>query len=459
MFCKINNKRKSVTEIVSAIMLLIAAFFPGFMIVNPPLYGKYFKTFGAIELAVFPVLLIFNIVLKCVVEKPSFKGLISEWILGVKKSFSVNRHFLLLSVAFVLAVISACMAVDTKRAFFGTDFRPDGIYMYSVFAVIFIYGSNIHSRKLKNAVYAMYIFSFLLNGAIMLQQYVGVIGTVNADSCPQWLLFLKNKYDDLGIRTGFYYKGLTGGFYNSNHIGYFLMICSLIISSWFVVAKRIWVKAILGILCVYSVWLVIINDTFGCYIALFVGLLLMTLLCTCKVKTERFLLGILFPMIVFVTLSVGMTISGDATVIRNFVKLESDIEKISTEDSGAGNAGSGRWELWVATFDMIEREPVLGYGPDNVNTMYKRYGLDLTRAHSEYLEHPLNCGIPFAVFYLSGVFYIIIKRIKRMKTAEDVQKYLIPLAASVGYMVSAFFGVFLFYTACHFIVTLSLLKD
>jgi len=274
-----------------------------------------------------------------------------------------------------------------------------------------------------------------------------------------WLEFLKNFYDDIDIRTGFFYKGITGAFYNSNHAGYFLMMSAMVVSALLALSKRKSNCVVFAVLCAFSLWLVIVNDTFGVYIAAFVTLALLTVFAWIRTRKSEHFVRSCIPVVLLVVLSVIVTLTGSKTVLSNIINLKNDIQDISSENEDAHNAGSGRWELWVATADMISDRPLIGYGPDNVNSEYEKRNLDMSRAHNEYLEHPLNCGIPFAVFYLSGIFYIVFRRVRNMRTYSDARKYLVPLMVCVGYMISAFTGVFLFYTACHFFVMLSLLKD
>lgn len=457
---KLKRNRLYITEFAATVMILLIAVLPGMMIFSPSLYGKVFKIFGKIEITVLVAVALFNLCM-CYNDIRSYKP--EEFIKKIISKFvavlSLNRQYILLLIAYIISFVSSCLADDIQRAFWGTDFRVDGFFMYSVFAAVFVFGSLIRNPVLKKTVYGMYVFSFILNGMIVAQQYIGVIGTANEASCPPWLGFLKDIYESKGIRTGVYYKGITGAFYNSNHVGYFLAMCSALVSAFFIVSKNKLCKTFFAFLCVVSVWLVIVNNTFGCYIAITVTYVVMAMFYFWRFRKNVSLSRLCYPLTVLVALTVILTFAGNNTVLTNVTTLKKDIGKIAGDNQSADKAGSGRWELWVETADMIQDKPVLGYGPDNVNDEYKSRKLDMTRAHNEYLEHPLNCGIIYAVFYMAGVFYIIFRRIRHMKNIYSLEEYLIPLAVCVCYMVSSFTGVFLFYTACHFFVMLSLLKD
>ena len=142
--------------------------------------------------------------------------------------------------------------------------------MYLCFASLFIFASSLRNPKYKYTVIACYIVSFVAVSLVMIQQFYGVIGTAPKAQTPTFLMPLKELYSELGFRTGHFYRGMTGTFYNSNHMGYYIAICSGIFTGMFIHTRKLVSSIILLFLMAYSYWVLILNDTFGAYLAVLI---------------------------------------------------------------------------------------------------------------------------------------------------------------------------------------------
>ncbi|MBQ4526719.1 MAG: O-antigen ligase family protein [Clostridia bacterium] len=457
------NKRNlfsNIYQTVCLIMTMLFALLPVFAVFVPKEYGKYFIAFSKIELITLGACFL-GYLIYCTVKcfKTSFSEVYKSFSNSIIDILKHNKHIILLLVMYIFVCISAFAAPNRERAMTGTEFRPDGLLMYSCFMAVFIFAFSLKNTFFKNCVLGVYIFSFIIVSLIMLQQYYGILGSANAKYCPEWAYDLRAWYEKHNVRYMFW-RGETGSFYNLNHMGYYITICSCLFIGMFFKANKIWKKIPLGFLCAYSYWVLIVNNTFGAFLAVVLTLIITTALVIVKLRGN--LLNAMIPFLVFVVVSALVTAfplkPGESIIFRNFSKTTSDIDKVVSSSDGADRAGSGRWELWEAAFDMALEKPILGYGPDNVKPGYVKRGVDMDRAHCEPLEIAVSSGIPSAICYVAALLGIVYVNIFRRKSKIVNGKFniLAPTMSVLGYFISAMVGVFLFYTACHMFIMLGL---
>lgn len=79
--------------------------------------------------------------------------------------------------------------------------------------------------------------------------------------------------------------------------------------------------------------------------------------------------------------------------------------------------GSGRFELWSYVLNKISEEPILGYGANQSRIIIAPLR-DLMSTHNTFLEVFISAGIGGAmifIFFISSMFDIIIKLVRKMK--------------------------------------------
>ncbi len=446
-------------------MLVFFCFMPILALFSPNRFGSIFKTLTYIELASLLVLGMFQLVSYASFESEEYSLIerIKICFSNMLNSLINNKTGLLLLAVYLISIISAFFAKDVKRAFFGTDFRPDGILMYTSLAVIFIYSSLVKGRIQRRIIFGINIFGFILCSLIMLQQYYGIIGSAGVKSSGELGGLLISVYDSMGIRIGHFFKGFTGPFYNLNHMGYYIMINSILISAFVIISENKFIKTAFSILAAYSYYILTINDTFGCYIAVLLTLVLIPaiLLLKFRKKALKFIVNSLIPLILFLSVAVGFSLldGSDNIVSKNFKTLGKDVENVaSSDDLSKDKSGSGRMSLWIATIDMIAQKPLLGYGPDNLKEHYVEREQKVDRAHNEPLERAVATGIPSAIIYYAAIAWCAYKFIRRSFSASD-KDMLIGFMIIFSYLISSLFGVFLFYTAWYFISALAIVSS
>lgn len=444
------------------VMLVIFSLMPFLAMFSPQSFGPLFTGIAQLEIWSLLILGAFQLISYASFSSRRYSASLRIKLCFLKAwdSLKNNKAGLLFLGFYILSIISAIFAKDPQRAYSGTDFRPDGIRMYTAFAAIFVYASLIKSKVLKNRIILVNLICFVPVSLVVVQQYFGIIGTAGVKDAGKIGEFLMGIYNNWGIRTGHFYKGTTGSFYNLNHVGYYIVVCSMLISGKFFFAKTLKAKILWGVFALYSYYVMIVNDTFGGYLAILAALIIMPIfvLVKTKEKSKDCILRAFLPLIIFVVLNlvfIACDPSGNP-ISKNFSVLGGDVEKIATsENLEEEHAGSGRLEMWLATVDMIKEKPILGYGPDNLKPHYVERDAKLDRAHNEPIERAVATGIPSALFYYAAIGYALFIFIKSKKSWQCEQRFT-SMMATVGYLVSSLTGVFLFYTGGFFFLFLGL---
>lgn len=497
-----NRQVKALTrfnECYALIMVIIFSLIPILAIISPQDFGPIFSGIGSI--------LIYSLLFLGVFQILSYATFNSgKYSAGERLKFCMQKTFnsfkehkvgIILLVFMVLMLISSfvayfdgtqvianlkyanqmsgdeaktmydSMSFTDTRIYKGTDFRPDGVFMYIVFTALFIFTSIIKDKKFKQIIFMVNIVSFAIISLIVLQQYYGIIGSAGVKEAGAIGKKLSAFYDSKGIRIGHFFKGLTGCFYNLNHVAYFMTVCTMLISGMVIMSKKVISKILWAVFAVYSYYIMIINDTFGCYLAVLIVLVVagilkvvadLKLLEKGTYKIYKVCVNSFLPLILFVAVSVSFVAfsTEENTITKNFKVFGGDIKSVATTDDidDEGGAGSGRMKMWVASGKMIKEKPVFGYGPDNLKAEYIEKKVSLDRAHNEPIEKAVSLGIPAAIVYYAAVILALVAFIKKRKNFKEATSFL-PFMALVGYLVSSLFGVFLFYTAGYFVMMLA----
>ena len=462
---KLSKKYGEYFEKVSFVIVSLFALLPFFSIFAPMKYGPMFITLSGIGIvAFFACLIVYLYNYFLVFPGGSIKERTSLLMGNLKQYFSKNKHALLFLIIYACVILSTLFADDKTRALSGTEFRPDGLLMHTSLLALFVFSSFIKNPTYKKTIFGIYIVCFILQAAIMIQQYYGIIGSAPDETYGVFGEKLRIFYLRKNKAMGHFFKGKTGSFYNLNHLGYYIGMCAMLGSGLFLTSKKISSKIFSAIFMGYAFWTLVLNNSFGVYLAVLVAIIVMGIIMFFRAKAK--FITAFFPLIAFiiVNIAVSWVSTCDSLVVNNFVTLGKDLTSITKADSmseakdEAGGAGSGRWKIWVNTVEMIGEKPVLGYGPDNLYDEYDAREVTLDRAHNEILERAVSTGIFSAVCYVLALAYLIWTRMMR-KDHLEASSMAIPLGIVLAYVVSALTGVFLFYTACHFFIFIGMMTD
>jgi hypothetical protein len=244
--------------------------------------------------------------------------------------------------------ITVCLSDIKYITMFGTSYRLDGYLSYCIYAGFFGC-AMILSNKDK-----------LLK---VLKCFVSVSVVLGITSLIAMIPFFSHTPNIYCISLR-YMRG-TSIFYNINHYGYYLVMAIICAMGLFIYEKSIIKSAAWLTAALFNIWVLIDNNTFGCYIAVFAGLVAFAFIFIAYEKSKKFNIKTIIPIISFVLLSACLL--SFYNIGNNFFTLNEDISKFADEDEDTSTTGSGRWTLWVQTAELIKNRPVFGYGPEGLS--------------------------------------------------------------------------------------------
>lgn len=338
----------------------------------------------------------------------------------------------LLLLYMIWTLISSCFSENKSLAFFGTVYRHDGFITYLLYAGCFGLAFGLSSSKFKKILlYAFTLASIISIVLIELSKHGILIGTI----CSF----------DLS----------TASFYNSNHFGYYLLLTTIVSCFLFITEKNKVIKTLNFFMYSFLLYYLILNNTFGCYIALITTLIIF--LITLIIKKERKIASIV-SIAVFIFISLFASTNSKNITNNNIQSLSKDIGTIvtgSSQDTKWKKTGSGRMQLWYYGIQFIIENPILGYGPENLERKYLDLGINQDRPHNLLIQLATTSGLPGLVLYLSAIGIILIRSFKKYNMKN--QLHTICIFSVIAYLISAMFGNSMYYTSPYFFILLGFL--
>lgn len=345
----------------------------------------------------------------------------------------VKRPWNLAFLAMLIwGLLASLLADDLMLAFYGTVYRNDGFFTYCIYAAIYCCAQINSNENLRKNILQCFILSSLPLCLVTILQYF---------NCSTAFLGI---YYQERLLSNMQYASI---FYNTNHYGYYLTMIISVSAGLYWQSKRTLEQAFYIFVFALNTWCLIINNTFGSYLAVFFICIIAPALLYRKSKKINKTKSMI-PLMLFLFL----TISSSQIVTNNFQVLSTDLKNIAVDNSSAKNAGSKRWELWTSGLKMIKDRPVFGYGPENLGKEYLARDIDQDRPHNEYLQHALFLGIPALIFYMIAIFMLLKNWLINLRNLTNTT--FISGLAVVAYLCSAFFGNTMFYTSIYLFLLL-----
>ena len=359
-------------------------------------------------------------------------------------------------------LVSAIFAKNKNLAFYGTSYRKDGFITYLIYAGFFACAFLLDSKKMQK---------YLLNIFIL----VGCFTIIFIEMANNRFLYNIFNFNDIEKAV----------FSNSNHYGYYLLLVLVTTAILFITEKKKVNKSLYLVSYIFIMYYFIKNNTFGCYIAFAVMIIIYF---SYSIYIKKDITSSVVCLVIFIIMSFVVQINGQSIVAKNVRVLFSDIGKIlnidisknniSSEgaidknlnsdeiennnldniDSGWEKAGSARAELWKYGIQLFLEKPILGYGPENLEQEYARFNIDQDRPHNLIIQLATTSGIIGLLLYCTSIGIIIIRGIKKIREKESIGK--VVLFVVIAYLISAMFGNSMYYTSPYFFIFLGwLMKD
>lgn len=244
-----------------------------------------------------------------------------------------------------------------------------------------------------------------------------------------------------------------GIFTNPNYYGYFLTVFIGLSAALFTVTEsRIWQYVYAASIIINCVALSY-TETRGAWVGSFFAIVFLIL--TIRIRNGHVHKKAIVAFFIFTVTFVMTGLLNGALGTRGlafFGDLRALLFNADSEE--ALRAGSGRWKIWMKSFELIREHPVFGIGFEGIHGMDLIDYVGNARPHNEYIQYTLFYGIPGGVLYVAWIISIYVRALKRKARLDNIT--LAALIAAFGYLVSAFFGLTVFSTAPYLFVMLGM---
>ena len=324
------------------------------------------------------------------------------------------------AVLFIISIlISVIFSPFKKTALWGSFYRYEGFVSIFIYVLLFIIASQYFQVNKKS------INILLIVGSLM--GIYGVLQVLGIDPIQSWMFdgnITKVAYGTIGNRN----------FFSSYLILFLTLSTSLYI---FKGEKKYLIYTIfiyLGEVCAL---------TRSGWIAYFICILLLSFFAFKNKKIKRIL--VLLVVLAIATIGINFISQNQVSGRMEHTKTEFSDEVESSKNSSTGS----RIHILKVCLNVFKDSPFLGTGPDTLGERlsknYKNYvdehirfyGATIDKAHNEYLEYAVSCGIFTLIFYLMLIFYILKGIMKNIKS----DKFKIIFCVVISYLTQAVLNI------------------
>ena len=321
------------------------------------------------------------------------------------------------------STLSTFLSDDPIKALTGSSYLNDGLFSYYIYAAVFVIASSIREEKSRRKILISYGTMVCILSVVLVLQSLGMRQLV------------------------YYFHSQRAVVFNQfNHFGY--VLCMGIMAFVGLYLYDEYSRSLNRYFYLFGVgfltFSLLLNDTFGCWLASVVALLVAYLFYF--VSGRKLSLRALLPLLAFAVVSAicyFFPAEGINGLAQNIAQLIHDNASIIKNSSDAGSAGSGRFTLWKDTIERIIQRPIIGFGPEGFRGDNAITNGD--SPHNEYLQIAGFLGIPALVFYLGALISLAVHHWKHIKKLDPL--VLAVSGVTVVYLVSACFGNPIFNTA------------
>ncbi len=412
--------------------------------------------------------------LQIAVYAVSFIGFLILIVSATKKYFKAgeNRLFILPILYLLFVVISTFMAYDLNTAFFGRDYRFNGMLTIFSYIGLFVAASQINSRERRKTYLDIFMAISLINAVYGILQTVASL----AAKLPNFF------YDAVfinGNTVDSYEHFIADGLVETPHALAALMTMAMAVgAAGFAYEEKAARRRIYGLCCIAFAAAGFLTCTVAGYIGIiFVvfSLIVIEIVRMIKAKNNvKLLKRPIFRLLVTavaVAAVFGTLMSLDRAHLydSNIIWTDSTTRMFAafpyTEDKTSWHIYP---KLWKECLKILKSCWVFGGGPDCIGFDYygstelfnSIFNFSTDRSYNEYFDIVLSCGIPCLLIYLSMGFVTIKKGIKCVGNffrKEDSWTAVALLAAVLGYGFQANVNISIITVTPYFFIFVGLL--
>lgn len=335
------------------------------------------------------------------------------------------------------AIPATLLAKDPSLAFWGSDYRYEGLFTYFMYAGIFCLAQIVKRRTYRFGYFRIFVLVACLLSVGVILQDAGVPG----------------------VSEVFYVVRATV-FFQFNHMGYYLCMSTLCAMGLVVLEDSAVWRGIMAAAAFLQMYALLVNSTLGGYLGVLVGLVALMIFTCIRSRTQvdgrlrRRALWVTVAIFIVTTLMSYGGLVPTSSGENMQVNLETMFSDTADLAAGEGDmAGHGRMTLWKTGLQMIPKHPMFGFGPEHMDEELMATIWN-DRIDNEFIQYAISLGIPGALFYLVGLFLLAFARAKNLKQLSP--EVILSAVCVFGYLCSSCLGNSMFYTMPYFLIFLGM---
>lgn len=365
-------------------------------------------------------------------------GILLGIIYALKKfyneKFRIRKYLPIIIIMLLLlwCLITCFFSVDMYRSIKGTTYRKEGLLTYIFYFGVLLLGIMLKKEKSRK---------ILLNELLIMEIIISIISLMN-NSITHILTYNQEPYD--GIFSQF------------NHYGYYLLFGIISSIFLFINSNKKYQKIIYMLIYMLLLHTLIMNDTFGCFLAILFTLILITIYYRKNIKK------IILILISFILICSCTFRNGQNVVVKNFILLQSDSKQIEKavkkkKLKEIDSIGTTRGVLWRVGIEYALKKPITGYGIENLEQFYSKKKVPQDRPHNIFIQFMAFTGIPGMLLYMIFIYTIIKRGFHKIKKLEGIN--LLAFFMVICYLTSSMVGNSMFYTSPYYFIFLGILMS
>ena len=408
-------KKLNIEKIIYVIILLVMVLIPALKL------STYIPTIEKFYTNVFEIKRVY------VLWGSIFLLLITYIYLILSKKEKISYVDIIVYVLIVLAFLSTNYAVDFLKAFFGEDYRYEGLLTILSYYLLILNAKSIRKEKYKKNIIKLFIS-------------IGVFQSIYALLQSYTLLPFIRRHS-----SRYMAMGLCG---NPNFFGSYMVMQSLLVGYMYIYRSK---KRYLLLYVLFSITLYLAESS-GPVLSALCALIFSIFVIPKKWKKILLLIVLILLSFVFASKSLkDIQINKYNTYIHEEWEIVEEISSITKKPKE--QIGNGRLLLWKNSLPLVKEYWLIGCGLDNFQNVYPNAGyVKYDKAHNVYLQISVTNGVPALIFFLILLFIAFIKGIKCRNS------YIFPIyMAFIGYSIQAFLNISVIDVAPYYYIMLGLI--
>ena len=305
-----------------------------------------------------------------------------------KDKFTTYQKIILILILlfFISCIISSIFGTSFTQSLLGTDYRREGLFTYIAYFLI-----TINCMFLKNDDKKKYFNLLIIVGCIL-------------------SIFSLFKIKGFISPYQISYNGI---FYQFNHFSYFLILSLVSNTCLFINENNKKLKIMYYISYLILLIQLILNNTFGSYIAIMITTIFIIIY---YLKIKKYKLSTFIILVTFTLCSIFINSNNQSIVLKNFTDNTKEVINTDFNDEKqVSKLGTTRGKLWIEAIKMIKKRPLIGYGIENLEMEYHNIGMTYAdKPHNIVLALSGYVGIPGMLFFITTILLILYEVLKQI---------------------------------------------